>query len=112
GVGAMGVNGKVADFSSSREFARAADPRVPDLVAPGVGIVSAKPEGGYQEMDGTSMATPHVAGMAALLMHAHPTKTIDEIEKAIFDSCKALKGEDAGRQGRGLPDAVRALEVL
>src|SRR5207248_467032 len=43
-VGAMGANGKVADFSSSREFARAADPRVPDLVAPGVGIVSAKPE--------------------------------------------------------------------
>lgn len=40
--------------------------RFPRLCAPGVGIPSAKPGGGLQSMDGTSMATPHVAGIAAL----------------------------------------------
>lgn len=40
----------------------------PDLVAPGVGIVSCSPEGGYESRTGTSMATPFVTGVASLLM--------------------------------------------
>ena len=56
--GRAATDDQVADFSSSQRFDRKRDPVVPDLVAPGVGIVSAKPGGGYQEMDGTSMATP------------------------------------------------------
>lgn len=111
-VGAMASNLKVASFSSSREFNRPNDPIVPDLVAPGVGIVSAMPGGGYQEMDGTSMATPHVAGLAALLMQANPSATIDEVENAIVASCKRLKGEPSGRQNHGVPDAVKALALL
>ena len=108
----MGQNNKVADFSSSRLFNRTSDPIVPDLVAPGVAIISAMPGGGFQEMDGTSMATPHIAGLAALLMSARPQKTIDEIEQAILNSCAPLTGEPQDRQNRGVPDAVKALGLL
>lgn len=111
-VGAMGPDERVADFSSSRQFARPADPVVPDLVAPGIAVVSAMPGGGYQEMDGSSMATPHVAGLAALLLQSKPTATIDAVEKAILDSCFPLPSESHDRQNRGVPDAVRALSLL
>lgn len=111
-VGAMGEDKRVADFSSSRLFNRADDSIVPDLVAPGVGVISAMPGGGYQEMDGSSMATPHIAGLAALLMEAEPAKSIDQIEVAILNSCKPLAGEPIERQNRGVPDAVKALTIL
>jgi subtilisin family serine protease len=67
-VGAHDPEWKVAEFSSSQRFTRRRQPLVPDLVAPGVGVVSAKQGGGWQVMDGTSMATPHVAGAGVLLM--------------------------------------------
>ncbi len=58
-VGALGRDGnalKVADFSNTG----------PNIMAPGVDIFSAKSGGGYREWTGTSMASPHVAGLAAL----------------------------------------------
>jgi subtilisin family serine protease len=111
-VGACDDHGRVADFSSSQRFDRKRDPVVPDLVAPGVDIVSAKPGGGYQAMDGTSMATPHVAGLAALLLEAHPKASVSRLEKAILHSCARPKGMSAERGGRGIPSAVKALEAL
>jgi len=111
-VGAHDRERRVAHFSSSQRFARARDAIVPDLVAPGVEVVSAKPGGGYQAMDGSSMATPHVAGLAALLMQARPQRSVDEIEAALFASCRLPDGVSPERAHRGVPNAARALAAL
>ena len=57
-----------------------------DLVAPGVGIRSTLPGGGYGSANGTSMATPHVAGTAALIWSTFPEATVDEVQKAILST--------------------------
>lgn len=108
-VGASARNDTVPNFSSSRQFSTWL---VPDVVAPGVAVISAMPGGGFQEMDGSSMATPHIAGLAALLWSAVPTATVDQVEQAIFNSCQKLPTEPDARQNRGMPDAVAALAVL
>ena len=58
------------------------------------------------------MATPHVAGLAALLMEARPARTIDEVEAAIFKACSRKAGMLASRANRGIPDGVQALGLL
>lgn len=111
-VGAMDAAGAVADFSSSQRFKRKNDPVVPDLVGPGVDVISCVPGGKYMKMSGSSMATPHIAGLAALLMQARPKKSIDEIEAAIFKSCALKPGMLPSRANRGAPNAVKALSLL
>lgn len=63
-------------------------------------------------MSGTSMATPHIAGLAALLFQAAPGATVDQVEDAIFRSCSLAPGLPKERANRGLPDAVKAFEIL
>jgi subtilisin family serine protease len=111
-VGAIDRDRRVAPFSGSVRFNRDLDPIQPDVVAPGVEIVSAKPGGGYQAMDGTSMATPFVAGVAALLWQARPDATVDQIELAIRQTAAPLEGEDPLRYGGGLIDPLGALAAL
>ena len=111
-VGACDADDHVADFSSSQEFVRKTDPIVPDLVAPGVDVISSVPGGGYKKMSGTSMATPHIAGLAALLLHAKPNATVDEVEAAIFASCNLPSTMIAARANRGVPNGPRALASL
>ena len=57
-----------------------------DIFAPGVGIRSTLPGGGYGSANGTSMATPHVAGTAALIWSAFPEATVAEVERAILST--------------------------
>jgi subtilisin family serine protease len=110
-VGAVDRSGGVPGFSSSQTFARADDPFVPDLIAPGVQIQSAAAGGGWLVDGGTSMSAPHVSGLAALLWEARPSATAAEIEAAIRVSCDPT-GVDPSRGGGGVPDGPLALEAL
>jgi subtilisin len=111
-VGASDEQHLIANFSSSQKFARTNDALVPDIVGPGVAIVSSTPGGKYKEMDGTSMATPHIAGLAALLMHAEPAATANQVEAAIFNACKRSPSMTEDRANRGFPDGIAAYENL
>ncbi len=112
GVGACNRADEVADFSSSQVFRRKKDPTVPDLVAPGVDVLSCVPGRQYKEMSGSSMATPHVAGLAALLLQAKPNVTVDELERALIGSCIRPATMPLERANRGVPDAKAALGAL
>lgn len=70
-VGSTRSSDAISGFSSRGPLAGAASIR-PDVVAPGSSVRSAVPGNAYGPMSGTSMATPHVAGAAALVMSANP----------------------------------------
>jgi subtilisin len=111
-VGAADDQSTVADFSSSQTFARQDDALVPDLVAPGVNVISAAPRKAYQSMSGSSMATPHIAGLAALLWEAKPNATAAEIETVICDSCRLAGALTSDRANRGEPNVADAFQRL
>ncbi|MFJ3584271.1 S8 family serine peptidase [Streptomyces sp. NPDC090127] len=85
----------------------------PDLSAPGVDILAARSQlatgsGLYTSMSGTSMATPHVAGVAALLAEKHPDWTGAQLKDALMSSSKTLP-DSAYALGAGRVDVAAAI---
>ncbi|MHA1250671.1 MAG: S8 family serine peptidase [Candidatus Helarchaeota archaeon] len=80
----------------------------PDILAPGVNILSCKLGGGYIEMSGSSQATAHISGVCALIKQIHPEWTVREVKKALLNGALDLGGEFY-YQGAG---RVRCIESI
>ncbi|MEQ4719397.1 S8 family serine peptidase [Nonomuraea sp. B19D2] len=108
-VGAVDKQDKLAPFSSRGPII--ADLAVkPDVTAPGVDITAAKAGGGSLTISGTSMATPHVAGAAALLRQARPGIAGNELKSLLMAGAKPGQGIDVDAQGTGRIDVAAALK--
>src|SRR5262249_40864267 len=91
------------------------------VCAPGVAILSSVPPNNYAVWDGTSMAAPHVAGLAALILAHHPdfqgpykarnAQRVERLFQILKQSAQPLQLGDPNRVGAGLPDALKALNV-
>ncbi|GAA0930027.1 S8 family serine peptidase [Nonomuraea longicatena] len=111
-VGAVDKSDKMAVFSSRGP--RKHDHAVkPDVTAPGVDIIAAAAkgtaDGSHVAMSGTSMATPHVAGAAAILAQKHPDWTGKQLKAALTGSAAPQPGTTLFDQGAGRVDVLRAV---
>jgi len=111
-VGAVNADDTLADYSS-------VGPRLergvlkPEITAPGTEILAAKAYGrgtdAYQRMSGTSMATPHVAGAAAILAQQHPEWTAAQLKATLMASAAPASKVSVYSQGAGGLDVARAV---
>jgi subtilisin family serine protease len=104
-VGAVGFDEAVASFSGSGQPPGEGVSK-PDLVGYGVGVRSSierdySGESVYQRLNGTSMATPYVAGIAALYRSLQPTLTVQQVWDKLRETAKPLP-VSSSRVGRGL----------
>ena len=116
-VGAVDRNDQLAEFSSRGP--RLGDAGLkPEITAPGVGIIAARAAGTimgdpidelYTSASGTSMATPHVAGAAALLAQQHPDWKADQLKNALVSTAKTQPEQTVYQQGAGRVDLTRAV---
>src|SRR6266571_6804587 len=125
GAGATDINDNVASFSSGKSINWPSPPTdwpifggwpsqpylKPDFSAPGVNIRSAAPGGGYQNLDGTSMATPHVSATVGLMVEASgisltPEQAYNNLRNSVVDL--GAPGQD-DRYGWGRIDTYKAV---
>ncbi|GIH67416.1 S8 family peptidase [Microbispora siamensis] len=106
-VGAVDLTDTVAGFSSRGPVG--ARGLKPDMTGPGVDITAAVPGGGYGTMSGCSMATPHVAGTAALVKQRHPAWGAQRLKDALMGTTAAAAGSSPYTYGTGRVDAARAV---
>ena len=114
-VGAIDQFGNLAEFSSRGPVSADGSGRVkPDIVAPGVGVLSSLPGGSYGSSSGTSMAGPHVAGAVALLWSADPRLIgdIDRTEQLLIQTAAPYKGNRSGCFEGDVPNAAYGYGIL
>ncbi|TDD80514.1 hypothetical protein E1293_20595 [Actinomadura darangshiensis] len=101
-VGAVGQDGKVSTFSN---------PATPvSVIAPGKDIVTTAPDGGYAvAAQGTSFATPFVAGLAALIEQLYPNLTPAQVKQRIEGTAEGSKGTGSGH---GMINPFEALTAV
>lgn len=112
------VGSPIARFSSRGPIPNFPEVHKPDVAAPGVAICAARfgsyaagsecKDSTHIAISGTSMATPHVAGLAAIIRQANPDLTPAEVKAILIGTATDL-GQDATAQGAGLVDAVAAV---
>ncbi|WP_243710347.1 S8 family serine peptidase [Micromonospora sp. KC213] len=116
-VGAVDRADDLADFSS-RGPRVGDDALKPEITAPGVDVVAARSAHGqigdpvgerYVTLSGTSMATPHVAGSAALLAQRHPDWKAGQLKSTLMAAAKPHPAQTAYQQGAGRVDVARAI---
>ncbi|MFC0629331.1 S8 family serine peptidase [Kribbella deserti] len=117
-VGAVDRDDKLAGFSSRGP--RLIDGAIkPEVTAPGVDIVAGRAAGTnlghdvgqyYTAMSGTSMATPHVAGAAAILAQHHPDWTGAQLKAVLAGTAKPSRNVSVTGQGTGRIDLAAALD--
>ena len=100
-VAALNSDGSLASYSNYGST-------TVDIAAPGTGIYSTLPGGGYGTLSGTSMATPHVTGAAALYAAAHPAASAQQMREAILGTPRATSSL-TGKTATGGRLDVRAL---
>ncbi|WP_431802784.1 S8 family peptidase [Halobacillus andaensis] len=99
-VGAVDGDNNVASFSSRGEEL--------EVMAPGVDVLSSVPGDSYEEFDGTSMASPHVAGVAALVLADDLSLSNDEVRTILNETATPLG--DSFDYGNGLVNAEEAVQ--
>jgi len=102
-VGATNSTGQRADFGAMGNEL--------EIMAPGEGIVSTSFFDGFSVASGTSMATPHVVGAAALLWGKDATKPADFIRQLLKASANRTMNYNMSEYGHGLLDVAYALEI-
>jgi len=106
GVGAVSFDGKVADFSGSGNPPNEGVSK-PDLVGYGVSVYSSierNYEGNsvYERLSGTSMASPYVAGIAALYRCQQPLLEVEEVKTRLIENVLELAEQPRDQVGSGL----------
>lgn len=115
-VGATNQNDKrVSKANTANRWGSNMGPHI-DVVGPGIGIESTYWDDTYASSSGTSMATPHVTGVAVLIKACKPAATASEIAQILRDSARNLKDDPADpvpndRYGFGLVDAEAAVKM-